>query len=111
MPAPGKSWRHSIINTRCSWVLADVRGFRSRKHRLHSSGDYKNPPPKSEHAGLRDWMKERAAPPVEIPSECRAIIGRTLVKFFQDSGHRLLAIAIGKNHGHALVELQDDIRV
>jgi len=56
-------------------------------------------------------MKQRAGPPVEIPTECRAIIGNALVNFFRDGEHRLLALAIGKIHGHALVELTDDIRV
>ncbi|HSZ58001.1 MAG TPA: hypothetical protein VK797_20225 [Tepidisphaeraceae bacterium] len=35
MPAPGKKWRHVIINTRSSWLHGDERGFRNRGHRIH----------------------------------------------------------------------------
>jgi len=31
-------WRHVIINTRGTWLHGDSRGFRNRKHRIHSSG-------------------------------------------------------------------------
>jgi REP element-mobilizing transposase RayT len=111
MPVAGKCWRHSMINTRCSWLHADARGFRSKKHRLHSSGDYKHPPAKHEHAGLRKWMSKRAGPPVEIPSDCRRQIGQALVNFFREGEHRLLALAVGEKHSHALIELVDDMRV
>src|SRR5262249_17500638 len=51
MPAEGKLWRHVIISTLNSWLPGDPRGFRAVNHKIHSSGDYKNPPP-GEHAGL-----------------------------------------------------------
>jgi hypothetical protein len=51
MAQPGMLWRHVIINTFCTWLHSDERGFRSRKHRIHSSGDYRRRPPKGEHAG------------------------------------------------------------
>ncbi|HEX3314753.1 MAG TPA: hypothetical protein VHR72_07680 [Gemmataceae bacterium] len=31
------------LSTYGSWLPGNPRGFRSRKHRIHSSGDYKNP--------------------------------------------------------------------
>ncbi len=52
MPTPGKCWWHNILSTHGSWLPGNPRGFRSRNHRIHSSGDYKNPPPLGEHAGL-----------------------------------------------------------
>jgi hypothetical protein len=45
-------WRHVIISTRRSWLHGDAREFRSRRHRIHSLGDYRNIPPAGEHAGL-----------------------------------------------------------
>jgi hypothetical protein len=53
-------WRHIVCNTKCSWLPGDDRGFRSREHRIHSSGDYKNPPPKNEHEGLRRYQEEKS---------------------------------------------------
>ena len=46
-------WFHIMLGSRCSWLHGDARGFRDRKHRLHSTGDYKNPPPSKEHADVR----------------------------------------------------------
>src|SRR5947207_10093448 len=51
------AWIHVVVGTYRSWDFGDERGFRSRKHRIHSSGDYKNPPPKREHEGLRKRFK------------------------------------------------------
>ena len=48
MPRPNKCWWHVTLSTYGSWLPGDQRGFRSRKHKIHSSGDYKNPPPASE---------------------------------------------------------------
>jgi hypothetical protein len=107
MPVPGKRWRHVIINTRCTWHHGDQRGFRSRGHRIHSSGDYKNPPPRGEHAGLYRYRTERAGPEVHLPFELRPVIGRAIAEFFRTSPHRLLTVAVGKVHVHALIELPD----
>jgi hypothetical protein len=109
MPKAGHCWRHSVINTRCSWLHADERGFRSRHHRLHSSGDYRNPPPKSEHAGLRKWMKEHSGQRIEIPSELRPVIGTTLLQFFREKQVKLLALSVGEIHAHMQIQLIDNI--
>jgi hypothetical protein len=55
--------RHCILNARCSWLHGDKRGFRSREHRMQSSGDYKHRPPE-EHAGLRKYHEHRSSEPV-----------------------------------------------
>jgi hypothetical protein len=52
MPKPGMRWRHCVIGTHNSWLPGDPRGFRAIDHKIHSSGDYKNPPPEGEHSGL-----------------------------------------------------------
>jgi hypothetical protein len=52
MPLIRRCWRHIIVNTKNTWFHGDDRAVRDRDHRIHSSGDYKNPPPEGEHAGL-----------------------------------------------------------
>lgn len=79
MPAPGMRWRHLILNTRCTWLHGDERGFRSRGHRIHSSGDYKDPPPPDEHEGLRRYHQTRSGEPVIIPAVARALAGPAFV--------------------------------
>jgi REP element-mobilizing transposase RayT len=108
MPLPGKRWLHVIINTHCSWLPGDPRGFRNRKHRIHSSGNYRNPPPPDEHAGLYQYNLERSAKAVCIPHALRSIVGTTIVQLLSDLGHRILAISVSGMHTHMLVELPRD---
>jgi len=108
MPTPGKLWIHLTIGTHNSWLPGDERGFRSRNHKIHSSGDHRNPPPKEEHQGLRNHWKKLAKPPVIIPVHLRRTIGKALVKHFQHLGHRVLILGAGGMHVHAIVELPRD---
>jgi REP element-mobilizing transposase RayT len=106
MPHPGKMWRHVIISTRRSWLHGDKRGFRSRGHRIHSSGDYKAPPPDGEHAGLLAYHEKRAkARRVKIPRRLRCEVGAVLLHAMLDLGHRVLAMSVSAKHAHGLVEL------
>src|SRR5437016_1321530 len=109
MPAPGKKWRHVIINTHSSWLHGDRRGFRSRRHRIHSSGDYKHPPPKGEHEGLYRYQVGKSRPEVHLDCDLRPTIGRALLQRLFDCGHKVLVVAIAKVHGHLLVELPYNI--
>jgi hypothetical protein len=49
-------WYHCMGNTYGTWLPGDRRGFRTRWHREHVEGDYKNPPP----AGKYKKRYERA---------------------------------------------------
>jgi hypothetical protein len=106
MPHQGKMWRHVIISTKRSWLHGDERGFRSRAHRIHSSGDYRDPPPDGEHAGLLAYHEKRAkAPRVKITKPFRGEVGAVLLHTMLDLGHRVLAMSVSGKHAHLLVEL------
>src|SRR4029079_6566514 len=45
---PWNAWYHVTNHVCGSWVRGDPRGWRSRHHREHVDGDYKNPPPTGE---------------------------------------------------------------
>jgi hypothetical protein len=99
-------WRHVVISTRRSWLHGDGRGFRSRGHRIHSSGDYKNPPPQGEHEALHKYHKERAkGPAIVIERHLRAEVGKALLRAILESGHAVLVIAVKGKHTHILTEL------
>ena len=99
-------WRHVILSTRRSWLHGDGRGFRSRGHRIHSSGDYKDPPPDGEHAGLLGYHRRRArGEVVRIPRELREELGRAILRKIEADGFRVLVLAVSGKHLHALVEL------
>ena len=108
MPQPGRQWYQVILNTRCSWLHGDPRGFRSKNHRIHSSGDYKHRPPQGEHAGLYRYHQERGGKPIRIPKDLFPVIGKRLVSKIESQGHRLLAVSLDPHHVHLLVELPGD---
>lgn len=109
MPAPGKSWWHVIWSTYGSWLPGDPRGFRNRHHRIHSSGDYRNPPPKGEHAGLHRYAQQISGAAVVLTAaRARTRVCDSLRELLDAEGHRALAIAVCRSHVHLLAELPDD---
>jgi REP element-mobilizing transposase RayT len=109
MPKPGMRWRHVVISTLNSWLPGDPRGFRTMDHNIHSSGDYKNPPPKGEHSGLHEYSKKISDNPVIIPRELRETVGRAILAKLEKLNHQVLAIAVAGMHTHFLVELPESI--
>jgi REP element-mobilizing transposase RayT len=107
MSTPGMLRRHVIINTFGTWLHGDERGFRSRKHRIHSSGDYRHRPPSDEHAGLHGYHRAKSRSEVTIDRSIRPTIGQTLLAALLDRSYRVLALAVGKVHAHCLVELPE----
>jgi len=107
---PGKRWRHVIVNTHNTWLHGDLRGFRNREHRIHSSGDYRNPPPADEHAGLRAYHEQRSGEAVRLPYAVLQAVGEAVVENLGHREHDLAAIAIATNHLHMLVELPDHVQ-
>ena len=109
MPKPGKRWRHVTLGIYNSWLPGDPRGFRTWDHKLHSSGDCKNPPREGEHSGLHEFSKRFSGPVVIIPWELREVAGRKILKKLRDLDHEVLAIAVAGMHTHIQVELPDDV--
>ena len=99
-------WRHVIVSTRRSWLHGDGRGFRSRGHRIHSSGDYKNPPPLGEHARLLAYHQQRTAgKKIKIRQALRGEVGLGLLYAVVRAQYRVLVIAVTQKHAHLLAEL------
>jgi REP element-mobilizing transposase RayT len=108
MPQPGFRWRFVTINTKNSWHHGNPRGFRSRDHRIHSSGDYRTPPPSGEHEELLRCREARSGPKVILPRPLRPIIAKT---FVQELGiYRFNAMSVSSDHAHLLIELPDSPR-
>ena len=108
MPTPGKAWHHIIFNTRGSWLTGDPRGFRSRNHRKHSDGDYKQPPPIGQHSGLYRVVRANSRPAVSIPLALCSRIGQAVLGKCAEQGHRVLVIAVDAHHVHLLMQLPVD---
>jgi REP element-mobilizing transposase RayT len=101
-------WRHVIVNTLYSWLHGDPRGFRDHDHRIHSSGDYKNPPPPGEHAGLHRWARERSGTPAFLAPALRPTIASAFAAELNDNGWTVLAVSVSDTHLHALAKLPED---
>ncbi len=82
----------------------DERGFRSRRHRLHSSGDYKDPPPPGEDAGLHRYHADGAGVPVNLSLDARVIICEALVLKWQALGYRIIVCSVGERHLQSVVK-------
>lgn len=102
----GWLWYHVILTVYGAWLYGDRRGFRTRHHREHIAGDYRNPPPVEKYADRekrsRDSLKQ---PPVELPPAWRGIIGTALVERFATLGGFVLCCAVGRQHAHLLTKL------
>lgn len=71
--APWNDWYHCMGHTYGTWLPGDPRSFRTRHHREHIVGDYKNPPPPGmydkRHAKAKSLMTR---PAVFLSDEQRA---------------------------------------
>jgi len=96
-------WFHVTFSTYGTWLRGDKRGFRDHDHRIHSSGNYKTPPPEREHALLRDWTRRvMHKPPVHLSKQQRQRAGETIVENLKSKQVDLLAIAVMSDHAHLL---------
>jgi hypothetical protein len=102
---PDLLWRHVVLNTKCSWLHGDERGFRSRNHCIHASGDYKHRPPIEEHEELRRYHYSRSGPPIAFIEEMRIRILESFVKKTRSLGIRIIAGSCAELHLHALMEV------
>lgn len=99
-------WFHVEIWAYGGWLPGDPRGFRSKEHRVHSTGDYRNPPPVWEHRGLYDAAKQAVrGRAISFTSDQRPLIGTLCVKWCETQSVGLLAVAVGQRHGHLFMNL------
>jgi hypothetical protein len=55
---PWNDWYHCMGSTYGTWLPGDARGFRTRHHREHIEGDYRNPPPKGMYEARHQQSKD-----------------------------------------------------
>jgi hypothetical protein len=99
-------WFHCTTHTYGAWLYGDPRGFRTRHHREHVEGDYKNPPPK----GTYDWQHQRSKKllkqaPVALSREWRPVVGAALVEMLLRLEAQLLCLSMGGQHCHLLAKM------
>lgn len=98
-----KGWYHVNISTYGTWLPGDDRGWRSRQHRIHVEGDYKNRPPEGKYAGLRDRSRElMKGAAVFLKDDERRIAGQALVEMLVDQEVEALVLSVDAVHCHML---------
>ena len=113
MPGPWNNWYHSMGNTYATWPPGDSRGFRSRHHREHFEGDYKNPPPPGEYEA---WLERaRLLMPrdaVVLPAFIRPIICREFAAKLQKLNVEVVEMCVTGTHFHVLSRFTPvDVRI
>ena len=106
MPDQSPCWHHLILSTYGSWLYGDPRGFRTRHHREHVEGDYKNPPPEGRYAERERRSRESLkCAPVCVPDCLRPVVGEALRDRLQELGAFVLCMSVGGQHLHILAKL------
>jgi hypothetical protein len=99
-------WYHAILTSYGAWLPGDDRGFRTRHHRQHVEGDYKNPPPPGEYGGLQRYGREvLTQPPVVFPPDLRPVIGNAVRERLQGLGALPICVAVAGRHVHLLAKM------
>lgn len=99
-------WFHHILTTYGAWLPGDPRGFRTRHHREHVEGDYKNPPPPGRYEDRVAHSRELLTqPPVILPPALREVVGLALKERLQGFGTLLLCESVSGQHIHILAKM------
>ncbi|MBS0207654.1 MAG: hypothetical protein JSS27_01745 [Planctomycetes bacterium] len=99
-------WQHIVLTAYGAWLYGDLRGFRTRHHREHVEGDYKNPPPPEQYAEReRRSKREMMHRPASFPPRLRPVIGEALRERLERNGAMVICIAVANRHVHLLAKL------
>jgi hypothetical protein len=99
-------WYHFVETVYGAWLYGDARGFRTRHHREHVEGDYKNPPPLEMYQQKRQQSENSLKQqPVEIAAEWRPTIAAAVRDRLDELGCFVLCLAQSGQHLHLLAKL------
>jgi REP element-mobilizing transposase RayT len=102
-------WFHIQWSTFGAWLPGDPRGFRNHQHRIHSHGNYKDPPPTGEHRGLHGYSRRvMHKPAITLDPGAKAVILDSIVAVSRKNDIHLRCIAVSTNHVHTLVRIDPD---
>jgi REP element-mobilizing transposase RayT len=105
---PWNHWFHCMGHTYGTWLPGDPKGFRTRDHREHVDGDYRNPPPKGKYDGLHDHAKRAMKrDPVFLDRVQRQRALEELVASLQRRHFEIEVFSVDRIHIHGLVRVPD----
>lgn len=99
-------WFHTVLTTYGAWLHGDARGFRTRHHREHVEGDYKNPPPPGMYEERARRSRElQKYPTAMLEKPLREFVGLAIKDKLERGGCLVIAIAVSGKHVHILVKI------
>lgn len=102
------AWYHISGHTYGSWLPGDPRGWRSRHHREHCDGDYKNPPAAGTHDNRLLRSKQLMARlPVRLSAAARQVACDLFVNTLLTHHLEPLAVSVDDHHYHVLARFTD----
>lgn len=108
MHAAWNDWYHCNGNTFGTWLPGDPRGYRTRWHKYHVDGDYKNPPPpgRDEKTFQRSkrLMKDAA---VSLDHRQRRIACLEMAAKLLALEVELIVLAVDDHHYHMIARFPD----
>ncbi len=100
---PWQGWYHCIGSTYGTWLRGDGRGFRTRHHREHVEGDYRQPPPAGKYRDeLIRSRQSMVGGEVRLPADLRPVVCRVLANSLLFYEVELAEMSVGAMHWHAL---------
>jgi REP element-mobilizing transposase RayT len=100
------SWLHITSHTYGAWLHGSPKGYRTRHHREHIEGDYKNPPPKGEYDdNLKRSKQLLKQEPVKLANKWRKLFGQSVLDKMNELGAEVICIAMGATHVHLLAKM------
>jgi hypothetical protein len=107
--AAWRHWYHVSGTTYGTWLQGDPRGWRSRHHRTHVDGDYRNPPPAGTWDRLADYSAGRMKhPPLRLEAGQRRLVCLALAEKLTVLGTEPLVVSMDAVHFHLLARFVAD---
>jgi hypothetical protein len=103
MSSPWRGWWHCNGTFKGGWLRGDGRGWRSRHHREHVEGDYRNRPPP--HAYAAEFQRSKSLmseEPVVLDAAGRSEMCRLLAGALGFYGVEVAELSVGAAHYHVL---------
>jgi hypothetical protein len=103
-------WYHCMGNTYGTWLPGDSRGFRTRHHRQHIEGDYKNPPaPEDYQSYRRESERNLKHTVVKLNRQARELACRCFCEFLISREIEIAECAVDAVHFHLLAKFESKL--
>ena len=105
---PWNDWYHIMGHTYGTWLPGDPKGFRTRHHREHVEGDYRNPPPKGMYdARLEQSKRLMKRDPVYLEWDQRVRAIDEIVASLRRRSIEFAIFSLDRIHLHGLARFPD----